>query len=197
MTNKSTSGVASAALFFKEIFANQRTVGAAAPSAPALGKHMASKVPALADGQYVVELGAGTGAITAQLLNSGIQGDQLVSVERSEVMSGHLRKRFPDIKVVQGDASRLKCLLEDDHGICSKSVSCIVSGLPLRSLPKTVVKSILSEAQEILPSGGRFIQFTYDIRKGANPALSAFSRRDTQVVWMNFPPARVDVYIKP
>jgi phospholipid N-methyltransferase len=55
----------------------------------------------------------------------------------------------------------------------------------------------LSEAQEILPSGGRFIQFTYDIRKGANPALSAFSRRDTQVVWMNFPPARVDVYIKP
>jgi hypothetical protein len=80
MTNKSTSGLASAALFFKEIFANQRTVGAAAPSAPALGKHMASKVPALADGQYVVELGAGTGAITAQLLNSGIQGDQLVCV---------------------------------------------------------------------------------------------------------------------
>ena len=134
--NKSTSGLASAALFFKEIFANQRTVGAAAPSAPALGKHMASKVPALAEGQFVVELGAGTGAITAQLLNSGINGDQLVSVERSEVMSGHLRERFPGIRVVQGDASRLKCLLEADHGICSQYIPCIASGLPLRSLPK-------------------------------------------------------------
>ena len=192
-----TSGLAAIGLFFKEIIANPAPVGAAAPSGPVLGMRMANQVPVLKDGQCVVELGAGTGAITSQLLKSGIHGDQLVSVERSEAMSVHLRNRFPAVKVIQGDASRLTQLLQDDHGIQSSSVACIVSGLPLRSLPEPVVNSILSEARSILPSGGRFIQFTYDIRKTPNPALSAFSRRGTSVVWMNFPPARVDVFEKP
>ena len=192
-----TSGLASIGLFFKEILANPAPVGAAAPSGPALGKRMANQVPALRDGQCVVELGAGTGAITTQLLKSGIDGKQLISVERSEAMSSHLRNRFPSVKVIQGDASRLKQLLEEDHGIQASSVACIVSGLPLRSLPTSVVESILSESEAILPNGGRFIQFTYDIRKSPNPALAAFSRRHTSVVWMNFPPARVDVFEKP
>ena len=192
-----TSGLASIGLFFKEIIANPAPVGAAAPSGPILGMRMAMQVPVLEEGQHVVELGAGTGAITTQLLKSGIDGKQLVSIERSEAMSSHLRNRFPSIKVIQGDASRLKKLLEDDHGIKNSSVACIVSGLPLRSLPTPVVESILAEAYSILPSGGRFIQFTYDIRKSPNPALSAFNRRNTGVVWMNFPPARVDVFEKP
>jgi len=197
MMETPTSGLASIGLFFKEILANPAPVGAAAPSGPLLGKRMASKVPDLEKGKYVVELGAGTGAITTQLLKSGIHGQQLVSVERSEAMSTHLRTRFPGVKIIQGDASRLKDLLELDHGIQRDSVACIVSGLPLRSLPSKVVKAVLSEARNILPVGGRFIQFTYDIRKSPNPALSEFSRRDTSVVWMNFPPARVDVYEKP
>ncbi|HAO66269.1 MAG TPA: hypothetical protein DCR17_06255 [Verrucomicrobiales bacterium] len=197
MMDTPTSGLASIGLFFKEIIANPAPVGAAAPSGPILGMRMAMQVPVLKEGQHVVELGAGTGAITTQLLKSGIDGKQLVTIERSEAMSSHLRNRFPWVKVIQGDASRLKKLLEDDHGIQSSSVACIVSGLPLRSLPTQVVKSILAEAQSILPSGGRFIQFTYDIRKSPNPALSAFHRRSTRVVWMNFPPARVDVFEKP
>ncbi|HAR00057.1 MAG: class I SAM-dependent methyltransferase [Limisphaerales bacterium] len=197
MMDTPTSGLASIGLFFKEIIANPAPVGAAAPSGPILGMRMAMQVPVLKEGQHVVELGAGTGAITTQLLKSGIDGKQLVTIERSEAMSSHLRNRFPWVKVIQGDASRLKKLLEDDHGIQSSSVACIVSGLPLRSLPTPVVKSILAEAQSILPSGGRFIQFTYDIRKSPNPALSAFHRRSTRVVWMNFPPARVDVFEKP
>lgn len=191
-----TSGLASIGLFIKEIIANPAPVGAAAPSGPVLGMRMAKQVPALKEGQHVVELGAGTGAITTQLLKSGIKGNQLVSIERSEAMSMHLRDRFPSVKVIQGDASKLKELLEKDHGIQNSSVACIVSGLPLRSLPASIVESILSEAHSILPSGGRFIQFTYDIRKSPNPALSAFLRRDTSVVWMNFPPARVDVFEK-
>ena len=109
-----TSGLASIGLFFKEIIANPAPVGAAAPSGPILGMRMAMQVPVLKEGQHVVELGAGTGAITTQLLKSGIDGKQLVSIERSEAMSSHLRNRFPLVKVIQGDASRLKKLLEDD-----------------------------------------------------------------------------------
>ncbi|MDA7618647.1 methyltransferase domain-containing protein [Verrucomicrobia bacterium] len=197
MMETPSSGLAGIGLFFREILANRRVVGAAAPSGPALGRRMANKVPKLSNGQYVVELGAGTGAITHQLLKSGICENQLVSVERSEAMSLHLRHRFPGITIIEGDAARLKELLEGDHAIQSTSVSCIVSGLPLRSLPPAVVEAIVREAHLILAPGGRFIQFTYDIRRGPNPTLSAFSRSDTSVVWANFPPARVDVYEKP
>ena len=157
-----TSGLASIGLFFKEIIANPAPVGAAAPSGPILGMRMAMQVPVLKEGQHVVELGAGTGAITTQLLKSGIDGKQLVTIERSEAMSSHLRNRFPWVKVIQGDASRLKKLLEDDHGIPSSSVACIVSGLPLRSLEEAPAASE-SRADQLVKIGGCICVFSVSV----------------------------------
>jgi len=139
-------------------------------------------------------LGAGTGAITRQLLKSGLEGHQLVSVERSNAMSEHLRKTFPELTVLEGDACELRVLLKQHLGLGVDAVSSIVSGLPLRSLPGQVVDAIVSEVYQTLSPGGRFIQFTYDIRPRANPVLSAFRRKETRIIWANFPPARVDVY---
>ena len=102
---------------------------------------MASKVPKLDEGEVVVELGAGTGAITRQLLKSGLEGHQLVSVERSNAMSEHLRKTFPELTLLEGDACELRVLLKQHLGLGVDAVSSIVSGLPLRSLPGPVVDS--------------------------------------------------------
>ena len=65
------AGAASLALFTREIWANPRAMGAACPSAPSLASHMASHVPLDRDG-LVVELGGGTGAVTAALLKHGV-----------------------------------------------------------------------------------------------------------------------------
>ena len=194
ITNQSKNELSGLGLFFKEIVQSRRFVGAAAPSGPILGKAMASKVPKLDEGEVVVELGAGTGAITRQLLKSGLEGHQLVSVERSNAMSEHLRKTFPELTVLEGDACELRGLLKQHLGLGVDAVASIVSGLPLRSLPGPVVDAIVSEVYQTLSPGGRFIQFTYDIRPRANPVLSAFRRKETRVIWANFPPARVDVY---
>ena len=64
ITNQSKNELSGLGLFFKEIVQSRRFVGAAAPSGPILGKAMASKVPKLDEGKVVVELGAGTGAIS-------------------------------------------------------------------------------------------------------------------------------------
>ena len=96
--------------------------------------------------------------------------------------------------VLEGDACELRVLLKQHLGLGVDAVASIVSGLPLRSLPGPVVDAIVSEVYQTLSPGGRFIQFTYDIRPGANPVLSAFRRKETRVIWANFPPARVDVY---
>lgn len=194
LSNHSRNELSGLGLFFREIFQSRRFMGAAAPSGPILGKAMASKVPSLQNGEVVVELGAGTGAITRQLINSGLKGDQLVSVERSPAMSTHLRKTFPGLRVLEGDAGELRELLKQHLGLSPDSVASIVSGLPLKSLPSSVVDAIVREVHATLSPGGRFIQFTYDIRPRKNPVLAIFKRQETRVIWANFPPARVDVY---
>ena len=130
ITNQSKNELSGLGLFFKEIVQSRRFVGAAAPSGPILGKAMASKVPKLDEGEVVVELGAGTGAITRQLLKSGLEGHQLVSVERSNAMSEHLRKIFPEVTVLEGDACELRVLLKQHLGLGVDAVASIVSGLP-------------------------------------------------------------------
>ena len=98
-------GAASLALFTREIWANPRAMGAACPSGPALAACMASRVPADRDG-LVVELGGGTGAVTAALLKHGVPPWKLVVVERSPTLVHHLRQRDHRIAHVVPAAAR-------------------------------------------------------------------------------------------
>lgn len=176
-------------LFTREILQNPRAMGAACPSSRKLSQALASFVPLERPG-FVVELGAGTGSITAALLAHGVAPERLILVERSPKLVEYLRKQFPQASVVEGDASHLKELLGDK----AQHVSVVVSGLPLRAFPVTLVQSILKQIDLLLPKDGLFIQFTYDLR-GKMPHLPQHFRTVThKFVWSNLPPARVDVY---
>jgi len=156
---------------------------------------MASFLPRLPKG-YVVELGAGTGAITAALLKRGIPADRILPVERSEALVKLLKRRFPSLSIALGDATELRSLLKTWLPKDAPEISYVVSSLPLRSLPENVVISILHEIYQILPPHGKLLQYTYDLRKTPHPYLSGFKRCRTSVVWANIPPARVDVFEK-
>lgn len=181
------------AMFGGAFLTKRRTTGSLIPSSPFLGKRMAARLPKEDDG-IVVELGVGTGAITKSLLDSGLTHDQLVAVDCSPEMVDWTKKRFPEAKVMLGDASKLRELLNSDRELCASKVKHVVSSLPLKSLPKNVVKGIANEVREILPEGGKLIQFTYDLRRRPDPHLYQFRLVESSVVWINFPPARVSVY---
>lgn len=183
----------SLAVFGEALLTSPDKVGAAVPSSRALAARLARAVSLRGEG-YVVELGAGTGSVTQALLERGVPPERLIPIELSEKMAGYLRERFPGVRVVAGDASRLGALLHDDLGLARGSVKHIVSSLPLRSLPKPVVARIATEVALVLGRRGRFIQFTYDLRPRTNSALAAFRRAHTSLVWFNIPPARVDVF---
>jgi len=187
--------VTSLVTFGSELLNNPRPVGSAVPSSRFLARRIARFLPRSPRG-YVVELGAGTGAITAALLGRGIPPERILSVERSETMVKLLKRRFPDLNIALGDAAELRSLLRAYLGEGEIDVSYVVSSLPLRSLPEPVVTRILQEVQHVLPRDGKLLQYTYDLRKTPHPALSAFKRRCTTVVWANFPPARLDVFQK-
>src|SRR5512143_2865500 len=93
-----------ALLFAWEMLRRPSAVGAIWPSSRRLAKNVASRVPVSGDG-LVIELGGGTGVVTHALLQRGIAPGRLVVIERSAVFVRHLRKRFPDVQIVHGDAA--------------------------------------------------------------------------------------------
>ena len=179
--------------FTKATLSNPRSVGAACPSSPFLAKVMAEQVDVKKEG-YVIELGGGTGRITRALLEHGIPPDKLITVEYSPELARHLREEFPDIQVLEGDAGKLDQLLAD-LGNPPQHIKAIVSGLPLRSLPKSTVKAIKKNVYKLLDDKGLFIQFTYDLRTSSSQK-NKFRLIDSSVVYRNIPPARVNTYMK-
>ena len=177
-------------LFAKEMLVNPRAIGAACPSSKQLARTMAQQLQKHQKDGMVIELGGGTGTITRALLHQGITPERLITVEQSPALAAHLRHQFPHIRVIEGDACQLKQLLGHD----AKKVRAIVSGLPLRSLPQPVVRSIMQQIHQILPTGGVFVQFTYNLRSPSSNQAKYLSHIDTQMVWHNFPPARVDTF---
>ena len=94
---------------------------------------------------------------------------------------------------VEGRGKEARKLVGADSG----KISTIISGLPLVSLPKEVVANIVSEVEESLPTGGRFVQFTYNLRRP--PESLGFEKMrhiGRSFVALNIPPARVDVFEK-
>lgn len=183
-------GAASLALFARELLANPRAMGAACPSMPALAGCMASRVPLNREG-WVVELGGGTGAVTAALLRHGVPPWKLVVIERSPTLAHHLRQRFPQLRIVQGDAAHLAQLLDHDR---ARNIGSIVSSLPLRSLQPAVTRAISHQFETLLEPGGLLVQFTYDLRGTRRRLLPCFQRKSSKIVWSNLPPARVETF---
>ncbi|MCK5663458.1 MAG: methyltransferase domain-containing protein [Thiotrichaceae bacterium] len=176
-------------LFARETLRNPRTMGTGWPSTPQLAQAIASYTPIPETG-FVIELGGGTGIVTKALLEHGVPPEHLISIEQSASLADCLRQCCPKVRIIQGDAQQMSHLLGDD----SLKVNTVVSGLPFRSLPKTIGHNIIKQIDEVLPKNGLMIQFTYDL-SGRKMFLSHhFKHVAHKIVWRNIPPARVDVY---
>lgn len=185
--------IVSIAVFCGEFIATPRSVGSLLPSSGHLARRIARQIPA-DDSGYVVELGAGTGAITRALQAHMNNPERLICIERSPVLADLLRRRFPDICVLEGDAMHLDTLLGNTLGPEAR-VSHIVSSLPLRSLAPMCVRRISSQVYRQLDESGHYIQFTYHMGDPGNEAPRGFRRLGFSRVWGNLPPARVDIFM--
>lgn len=177
-------------LFFYEAVMHPSMVGALFPSSKKLALSLTQQISTNPPG-LVVELGAGTGAITAALINQKNLFHQLIVIERSEKLSNHLTQRFPELSVIQGDARQLHKLIDQST---SAPIQAIISSLPLRTLSSSIVKKIGTEINHVLPKGGLYIQYTYSLWGRPlclSPQLKLIHQ---QWVWQNLPPARIDVF---
>ena len=179
--------------FFGRWLRNPARVGSVVPSSRALAAAMAAEIDPLAPG-VVVELGGGTGNITAALLNCGIRPTDIVVIEREASLAEMITKRFPEVTVILGDAQHLQSLLQ--HAGVGK-VKAIVSGLPLLSLPRDTERWILNQCFAVLPVDGYLVQFTYGPRAPVERSIAeSLKLMSARAAWVleNLPPAAVWVY---
>lgn len=173
--------------FWRAFLANPLRVASPLPSGPALGRTIAAQVDPARSGA-VLELGPGSGAVTQALLARGIAAADLTAIECEPAFCGRLRRRFPGVHIVQGDALAFSVLLP------GRTFKAIISGLPVLGLDRARRRHFLGQALEVLEPGGMFVQFSYS----PLPPLPGghgitITRR---VVWANLPPMHVWRYTR-
>jgi len=137
----------------------------------------------------VIELGAGTGAITRTLLGQRAHFDSFAIIERSSRLAHGLSRRFPGLAIHPICASQLDTLHRGQVDAMT-----VVSSLPFRSLPREDRKRIEQAIIRLSRRSREFrmIQYSY---LGCLPfplgdlAPLQWTRRRTVLV--NLPPATV------
>jgi phosphatidylethanolamine/phosphatidyl-N-methylethanolamine N-methyltransferase len=169
--------------FLKGAMLDPGGVAAPTPSSPALAAAIAAKVDPLKPG-LVVELGAGSGAVTEALLARGIAPERLIAVEFNDYFAKLLVQRFPGVTVIRGDAFEL-----DKHLPIGEPIAAIVSGVPLLNFPLRDRRALIERALVLQGVSGRFIQLSYGWRPPVVSVFGVAPARD--IVWRNFPPAHI------
>jgi phospholipid N-methyltransferase len=174
--------------FFRSWLSNPIRVGAIAPSSEALAEIITSEItPASAP---IIELGPGTGVFTRKLLQKGIPPQGLILIEYGSEFVSVLQLRFPGVRVLWMDASKLVPARFAEEG----SIGAVVSGLPLLNMSPRKVVAILSGAFHYLRPNGAFYQFTYGPRFPVpRPLLDRLGLRAVRIgrTLHNLPPATV------
>lgn len=141
---------------------------------------------AIPGGGPVLELGAGTGAVTEALLAEGCPVDQIIVVERDAELCRTLDRRFRGrLHVLQGDALELGKILRRAQVL---SVSVVLSGLPMRAIPRVAAARCYAAALRLMPRGGAVIQYTYGLKSPVDCAALKLDGRFIGREWRNVPP---------
>ncbi|MBI5763676.1 MAG: methyltransferase domain-containing protein [Planctomycetes bacterium] len=179
--------VADVGLFFKKFLAKGRQISSAVPSSPAMVNSMLRHID-FSKPATIVELGAGTGPVTEQVMELLRPHHRFVAVENDPDFCEILRRRFPDTTLLQADAGRIA---EPLANLGIQKVDYVLSGLPTPNLPRRAQAGILRWLRKSLAPDGLFIQITV-----APLIYRSFYRRifgavNYRMVWLNLPPGGV------
>lgn len=166
-------------------------VGAPAPTGAELARQISTIVP---PSGTVVELGAGTGALTRAVAARVTPAVRFVAIEIDPVLAEHVRRTQPGVEVLTGDAVEL---LPD-------RVDAIVSSLPWTFVPGGQRRRMLDRVAGSLAPGGVFATIV-TLTALPNRVRTLRTELDerfgevvaTAPVWRNMPPARLLVCRRP
>jgi phospholipid N-methyltransferase len=187
--------VASSLRFFGSFLRQPARVGSLLPSSPTLARALVQHCP-LETARVVVELGPGTGAITAPILERLGPRTLFLALELDAGHARALAEQFPRLKSYHDSAEHLETYLRRHHVRC---VDCVISGLPWANMRSELQERILRPVVRCLHPEGVFVAFGYAHARWL-PTTLRFRKQlrrhfaevhTSRVIWRNLPPAFV------
>jgi phosphatidylethanolamine/phosphatidyl-N-methylethanolamine N-methyltransferase len=186
ITFSNPAETSSSALFFRRWLHNPLQMGSIIPSSPALCRRIAAAVERGPE-EHVLELGAGTGVVSAALLAAGVPAQKLTVVEIVPEMATFLRAALPGVNVVCGDAFDLKNALPGHlHG----RIGTAICGIPLVLLPLERQQAFVDAVESVAPGKG-FLLYSYCVTSPLPHAKLGMAAKRLAWTPLNFPPASV------
>jgi phosphatidylethanolamine/phosphatidyl-N-methylethanolamine N-methyltransferase len=176
--------------FIRTWATSPKKMGAVSPTSRALARLMVEHATVDPAGM-TLELGPGTGVVTEALLEAGIPDERIVSIEYDADFSRLLRKRFPRVNVIHGDALDLDKTLGEFR---TTRFSAVLSGVPLLTLPKDKRVAYLDGALSRLEPGGNLTQLSYAFTPPQDAVPGRFVVDKSRWITFNLPPGRVWIY---
>lgn len=177
-------------LFLRKFFRHGVKIASVWPSS----KHLARATIKHVDfdkAKVIVELGAGTGPITIEVVKRLKPGTKFIAIERDADFANILRDRFrdcPNVEIVQADVRDLEKILKARQ---IDAVDAFISGLPTPSLPPAVRRRMFVSVRRYMAPHGLYSNITeipflyWKYYKGV------FKHVDFQFVVANMPPGGV------
>ncbi len=175
-------------LFCKSWFNSPKQMGTIFPSSSQTGKKIADiiKDP---ENVIVVEVGAGTGQVTDEILKLGVAKDNFVAIEYDTGLCAELTKKHPnDLDLMNMDAADM---LEKLPKKFIGRTDYLISTLPLIPMGREKTKKIIDDIFTVLKPNGVFVQVT--LSPFQPKYIKDLGLRATKlfISWLNMPPMHV------
>ncbi len=160
------------------------------PSGKRLSQALAEAVDPAVPGP-IVELGPGTGPVTAALVERGISPDRLILIEFLPEFCELLQRRYPAAHVIAGDAFTAPDILRH---LKVGPLAGVVSCLPLYGKKPEARQRLLKELLRLGRKGMPFVQATNFPRSPIPFDPASVAGEASPRIWFNLFPALVWTY---
>ena len=126
-------------------------IAAAAPSGARLADAVARCIDLTRPGP-VLELGAGTGSLTRGLARAGCPTERIIALECEPALVAVLRRAFPAMTIIEGDAMRIGEYLADRV----EQLAAVVSSPPIKWFSVEAQHAVVRPCLDLLGVGGCF-----------------------------------------
>ncbi|HPF40406.1 MAG TPA: methyltransferase domain-containing protein [Phycisphaerae bacterium] len=174
-------------IFLKKFLQKGKGISAATPSSRFLSEAVCNVVD-FSKPSTIVEVGAGTGAITEVILENLRSHHRFVMLEFDPDFCDILRQRYPSVDLIQGDVGEIEGPLAS-RGITK--VDYVLSGLPTPNLPPRSLAKMMRWLRRSLTPDGVFSQITVIPLYYKSFYKQLFADVQYEMVWLNAPPGGV------
>jgi phospholipid N-methyltransferase len=176
--------------FFIQGIKNFKEVGTFSRSSHFVGKTITKdRHIDFSTAKCIVELGAGDGPITKQILNKMAPDAVLLCFEINAKFSEDLSKQFGHdkrIRIINDDAQKMGYYIREAG---FKEADAVVSAIPFVIIPED---DIIEESHRCLKKGGKYVQLHYSL-VAKKRYERIFNNIEIDFVMLNVPPAFIHI----